>query len=68
MLKVATCAVACVGVVVFVTYALVQVTQVADATATFAVYDSDNYPQVSLMVMPDMQCPARLSCFLIRHK
>lgn len=43
------------GVVIFFTYALVQVTQVADATATFAVYDSDNYPQVSAVFNSVMQ-------------
>ena len=37
----------CAGVVLFCTYALIQVSQAADATASFDVYDSDNYPQVS---------------------
>lgn len=35
------------GLVLFATYALVQVTQMGDASAAFDIYDSDNYPQVS---------------------
>ena len=35
------------GVVLFCTYALIQASQAADATASFDVHDSDNYPQVS---------------------
>ena len=38
--------------IIFVTYASIQVTQAADATASFDVYDSDNYPQVSSPVLP----------------
>ena len=37
---------------IFVTYASIQINQAADATASFDVYDSDNYPQVSSPVLP----------------
>lgn len=36
----------CAGVIILISYAVVQVTQVADA-ASFDVYDSDNHPKVS---------------------
>lgn len=36
-----------VGVLVFVTYALVQANQLGGSTPTYDVYDSDNYPLVS---------------------
>ena len=44
------------GVVIFTTYALVQVTQVADATATFDIYDFDNHPQVSPQLICTGNC------------
>lgn len=47
----------CAGVVIFVTYAVVQVTQVAGATASFDVYDSDNYPQVSEHISDNLDWP-----------
>ena len=37
----------CAGVIIYLAYALVQVMQAAKATASFAIYDSDNHPQVS---------------------
>lgn len=44
------------GVLIFATYAVVQVTQLADATPTFDVYDSDNYPQVTCPLTYFMHC------------
>lgn len=37
-----------VGVLVFVAYALVQANQLGGSTPSYDVYDSDNYPLVSL--------------------
>ena len=37
------------GVLIYAAFAIVQVTQVAVATPTFGVYDSDNYPQARTM-------------------
>lgn len=39
------------GIFIFATYAIVQATQLSDATPAFAVYDSDNYPQVCTQVL-----------------
>ncbi len=39
-------AAAAAGMLIFVTYALVQASQLGSATPSYNVYDSDNYPQV----------------------
>ncbi len=71
-----------VGVLVFVAYALVQANQLGGSTPSYDVYDSDNYPLVSLTTqelpfeclydpLATMQCteqflPPRLN-YLPRH-
>ena len=38
------------GMALYVAYAWVQVSRVGGATATYDIYDSDNYPLVCLML------------------
>lgn len=53
------------GVVVFAAYAIVQVTQLADATPTFGVYDSDNYPVVGSSYCTAQRASTTLTDMLI---
>ena len=50
---------------VFAAYAIVQVTQLADATPTFGVYDSDNYPVVGSPYHPAQHSSITLTGMLI---